>query len=200
MLDGVSPMTPERWSKVEEIYQSAMDHGPELRSAYLDEACSGDEQLRREVDSLLVLNVSPVLVDQPAWEAVPELLEEADLPPGTELGPYRIEALLGAGGMGRVYRARDTRLGRSVALKVPTVEFNERFVREARTVAALNHPNICTLHDLGRNYLVLELVEGPTLADRLKEGPFRPRRRLVLRAILRRLWRPPMSTALFIGT
>jgi hypothetical protein len=65
-------MTPERWSKVEEIYQSAMDHEPGLRSAHLDQACKGDEQLRREVDSLLALNVSPVLVDQPAWEAVPE--------------------------------------------------------------------------------------------------------------------------------
>ena len=164
-------MTPEHWSEVEEVYQSAMDQEPAARSAYLDQACEGNPQLRRDVDSLLVLNDSPLLVDQPAWQVAPELLDDVDLPPGAELGPYRIEALLGAGGMGRVYRARDPRLGRSVALKIPTVEFNERFEREARTVAALNHPNICTLHDVGPNYLVLELVEGPTLADRLKEGP-----------------------------
>ena len=164
-------MTPEHWSEVEEVYQSAMDQEPAARSAYLDQACEGNPQLRRDVDSLLVLNDAPLLVDQPAWQVAPELLDDVDLPPGAELGPYRIEALLGAGGMGRVYRARDPRLGRSVALKIPTVEFNERFEREARTVAALNHPNICTLYDVGPNYLVMELVEGPTLADRIKEGP-----------------------------
>ena len=164
-------MTPEHWSEVEEVYHSAMDQEPAARSAYLDQACEGNPQLRRDVDSLLVLNDSPLLVDQPAWQVAPELLDDVDLPPGAELGPYRIEALLGAGGMGRVYRASDPRLGRSVALKIPTVEFNERFEREARTVAALNHPNICTLYDVGPNYLVIELVEGPTLADRIKEGP-----------------------------
>src|SRR4030095_16196095 len=77
----------------------------------------------------------------------------------------------GAGGMGRVYQSQDTRLGRSVALKISRVEFNERFAREARAVAALNHPNICTIHDVGPNYLVMELLEGPTLSDRMKEGP-----------------------------
>src|SRR5262249_34698149 len=131
----------------------------------------GDEQLRQEVDSLLAFNDSPLLVDQPAWQIAPALLDDTDLAAGTELGSYRIEALLGAGGMGCVYRARDPRLGRPVALKIPLVEFNECFEREARTVAALNHPNICTLHDVGPNYLVMELVEGPTLADRIKEGP-----------------------------
>ena len=79
--------------------------------------------------------------------------------------------MLGAGGMGRVYQAHDTRLGRTVALKISRVEFNERFEREARAVAALNHPNVCTIHDVGPNYLVMELVEGPTLSDRMKEGP-----------------------------
>ena len=93
------------------------------------------------------------------------------LAPGTQLGPYRIEAMLGAGGMGRVYQSQDTRLGRTVALKISRVEFNARFEREARAVAALNHPNICTVHDVGPNYLVMELVEGPTLSDRIKEGP-----------------------------
>src|SRR5262245_30930783 len=79
---------------------------------------------------------------------------------GERLGPYEILAPIGAGGMGEVYRARDPRLGRDVAIKVSTSQFSERFEREARAVAALNHPNICTLHDVGPNYLVMELVEG----------------------------------------
>jgi hypothetical protein len=80
--------------------------------------------------------------------------------PGTKLGPYEIIAPIGAGGMGEVYRARDTRLGREVAIKFSKEQFSERFEREARAVAALNHPNICHLYDVGPNYLVMELVEG----------------------------------------
>src|ERR1700680_2927136 len=90
---------------------------------------------------------------------------------GERLGPYEILALIGAGGMGQVYCARDPRLNREVAIKVLAEEFSERFEREARAVAALNHPNICTLHDVGPNYLVMELVEGLTLADLIKQGP-----------------------------
>ncbi len=89
---------------------------------------------------------------------------------GDKLGPYEILAPIGAGGMGEVYRARDTRLNRIVAIKVSKAQFSERFELEARAVAALNHPNICTLHDVGPNYLVLELVEGRTLAERIREG------------------------------
>ncbi len=92
------------------------------------------------------------------------------LSPGDHLGPYEIAASLGAGGMGAVYRARDTRLGRDVAIKVSPDHFSDRFEREARAVAQLNHPHICTLHDVGPNYLVMELVEGETLASRLKKG------------------------------
>src|SRR6185369_15225967 len=77
----------------------------------------------------------------------------------------------GAGGMGQVYRAHDFRLNRSVAIKVSCDRFSERFQREARAIAALNHPNVCTLYDIGPNYLVMELIEGPTLADRIKQGP-----------------------------
>ena len=90
--------------------------------------------------------------------------------PGTKLGPYEIVALIGAGGMGEVYRATDTRLRREVAVKVSAERFSDRFEREARAVAALNHPNICTLYDVGPNYLVMELVEGDTLAERIKLG------------------------------
>jgi eukaryotic-like serine/threonine-protein kinase len=89
---------------------------------------------------------------------------------GDRLGPYEILAPIGAGGMGEVYRARDTRLGREVAIKVSGECFSERFEREARAIAALNHANICHLYDVGPDYLVMELVEGPTLAERIKQG------------------------------
>jgi serine/threonine protein kinase len=91
--------------------------------------------------------------------------------PGDRLGPYTIQDRLGVGGMGEVYRAEDTRLGRTVAVKISAERFTERFEREARVVASLNHPHICTLFDVGPNYLVMELVDGPTLEDRLKQGP-----------------------------
>src|SRR5690348_4141088 len=86
--------------------------------------------------------------------------------PGTKLGPYEIVALLGAGGMGQVYRAHDPRVGRDVAIKISQEQVSERFAREARAVASLNHPNICTLYDVGPNFLVMELVEGES-----PEGP-----------------------------
>lgn len=90
--------------------------------------------------------------------------------PGSRLDHYEIVALIGKGGMGEVYRAKDTRLPRDAAIKISTQEFSERFAREARIIAALNHPNISTLYDIGPNYLVMELVEGPTLGDRIKQG------------------------------
>jgi serine/threonine protein kinase len=93
------------------------------------------------------------------------------LDPGTLLGPYEILAPLGAGGMGEVYKARDPRLDRVVAIKVSSAQFSERFTREARSIASLNHPHICTVHDVGPNYLVLEFLEGETLAQRIGRGP-----------------------------
>src|SRR3970040_385608 len=89
---------------------------------------------------------------------------------GSLLGPYRIEGVLGAGGMGRVYKARDTRLDRAVAIKTSDDRLSERFAREARAISALNHPHICTLYDVGPDYLVMEHIEGETLADRLASG------------------------------
>ena len=91
--------------------------------------------------------------------------------PGDKLGPYEILEPIGRGGMGEVYRARDTRLGRDVAIKVSAQKFSDRFEREARTIATLNHPNICTLYDVGPNYLVMELIDGPTLAETIKAQP-----------------------------
>ena len=93
-----------------------------------------------------------------------------DLSPGERLGPYEILARIGAGGMGEVWKARDSRLDRAVAIKICAGQFSDRFDREARAVAALNHPNVCTIHDVGPNYLVMELVEGPSLADRIAAG------------------------------
>jgi Family of unknown function (DUF6130) len=111
--------------KSKKLYQSAMDQEPGLRAAYLVRACQGDEQLRREVDSLLALNDSPLLVDEPAWQAAAELLDsDSIVATGTQLGPYRIGEVLAAGGMGQVYRARDTRLDRPVAIKVSREEFS----------------------------------------------------------------------------
>src|SRR5919112_4779556 len=89
---------------------------------------------------------------------------------GDSLGPYRVGARIGRGGMGEVFKAHDPRLGRDVALKVSHEAFTDRFTREARTIAALNHPNICHLYDVGPDYLVMELVEGVTLAERIKQG------------------------------
>jgi serine/threonine protein kinase len=89
---------------------------------------------------------------------------------GEKLGPYEIISWIGAGGMGEVYRARDSRLNRDIAIKVSAAQFSERFEREARAVAALNHPNVCQIYDVGPNYLVMELVEGPTLAERIASG------------------------------
>src|SRR5579862_3060694 len=90
---------------------------------------------------------------------------------GEKLGPYEIVAPIGAGGMGEVFRARDPRMGREVAIKTSAERFSERFEKEVRAIASLNHPNVCHLYDVGPNYLVMELIDGPTLAERIKQGP-----------------------------
>src|SRR5262245_59452793 len=95
----------------------------------------------------------------------------ANVTPGSRLGVYEIIGAIGVGGMGTVYRARDTRLPREAAIKVSAEKFTDRFAREAHAIASLNHPNITTLYDVGPDYLVMEMVEGPTLAERIKEGP-----------------------------
>jgi serine/threonine protein kinase len=113
-----------------------------------------------------------------------QLLEDATVTAvavGACLGPYRIESKLGEGGMGEVFRAVDTRLGRAVAIKLTREQFSTRFEREARAISSLNHPHICTVHDVGPNYLVMELVEGETIATLLKNGPL-PRQTALLYA------------------
>src|SRR6202167_3159442 len=94
-----------------------------------------------------------------------------ELKAGDKLGPYEIVSPLGKGGMGEVWKARDQQIGRDVAIKISAQQFTDRFEREVRAIGALNHPNICTLYHVGPNYLVMELVEGTTLAERIKEGP-----------------------------
>ena len=158
-------MTAGRWGRIEEVYHAAMERPPEQRAAFIADACKGDDELRREVEDLMRRERSPAgeLLDRSPWQ-------ERTLIPGARLGPYEIVALIGAGGMGQVFRARDTRLERSVAIKVSQARFTDRFAREARAIAALNHPNICTIHDVGPDHIVMELIEGPTLGDRMREG------------------------------
>lgn len=164
-------MTPKRWRRIEELYHSARERDPERRGAFLAEACKDDEELRRIIELLLAQDSSgDKILDHPAADLL-ENPTKTKLIPGTELGPYRIEGTLGTGGMGEVYRARDPRMGRDVAVKVSNERFSDRFSREVHAVAALNHPNICHLYDVGPDYLVMELVEGPTLAERIKQGP-----------------------------
>jgi len=159
-------MTPQRWTRMKEIFGAALEQPEGKRAAFLDSACGGDAVLRAEVEGLLAGNEGPSL-QSPAANA---FTAAARLAPGDMVAHYRIEGPLGEGGMGVVYKAKDTRLGRSVALKFASAQFSSRSEREARAVASLNHPNICTLHDVGPNYLVMELIEGETLAARLQRG------------------------------
>ena len=152
--------TRDRWQQIEELYHSTLERDPPVRAAFLDGACGNDDELRREVESLLAeAPTGQGLLDQRAAALLAESATVA-LKPGTLLGPYQIEALIGEGGMGKVYKTRDTRLGRTVAIKTSSARFSERFEREARAVAALNHPHICHLYDVGPNYLVMEYIEG----------------------------------------
>ena len=164
-------MSPERFERIEELYHAAREAAPEARAALLADV---DTELRRAVELLLSQSSGGDFLVRPAVANAAELLDDptvTGLPSGFFLGPYRIESKLGEGGMGEVFRAFDTRLGRVVAIKTTKEQFSLRFEREARTIASLNHPNICTVHDVGPNYLVMELVEGESMAELLKRGP-----------------------------
>jgi eukaryotic-like serine/threonine-protein kinase len=164
-------MTPDRFRQIEELYHAAHEATAEERAALLARA---DPELRHEVELLLAERKEGEFLDRPAIDHAVDFLEEpasVALAAGARLGPYCLEHKLGEGGMGEVFRAVDTRLGRAVAIKITHEQFSARFQREGRAIASLNHPNICTVHDVGPNYLVMELVEGETLAARLKSGP-----------------------------
>jgi serine/threonine protein kinase len=177
-------MTPDRWRQIERLYHAALQRNATERAKFLDEECAGDLALRQEVESLLAhertedafLSASPLEV------AANGLRRDAGSPLiGHQLGSYRIRSLLGAGGMGEVYQAWDTKLGREVAIKVLSRDFRSdpgrvrRFEREARVLAALNHPHITAIHGFeeagGMHGLVMELVQGETLADVIARGP-----------------------------
>ncbi|MBV8437629.1 MAG: protein kinase, partial [Silvibacterium sp.] len=166
-------MNPERWRQIEHLYHAALNMEPSRRDGFLAEACPEDAELRGEVTSLLdQTDATGALVDQATWTAACDAAPMQSIAKqGGRLGPYEIVDLLGAGGMGEVYSAIDTRLGRRVAIKVSRERFGGRFEREARTISALNHPNICTLFDVGPNYLVTELVKGETLDNWIQRGP-----------------------------
>ena len=167
-------MDSERWRRLEELYHAALEREPARRDSFLADACGEETDLRREVESLLAQSgPTGALVDRSAWARVGDIKAETrrEWESGQTLGPFKILRLLGEGGMGAVYEALDTRLDRKVAVKVCQERFSGRFEREARAISALNHPNICTLYDVGPNYLITELVEGETLHDWLRMGP-----------------------------
>jgi predicted Zn-dependent protease len=186
------PADLDRWRQIEAILDQALDLPLTERGPLLDEMCAGDPGLRADVEALLAMDAAAGgFLELPAGEYAPVLLAEAaaeeeaeaDLS-GRQLGPYRLLREIGSGGMGTVYEAEDVRLGRRVAVKVlpagyscdPTAK--ERFLREARAASTVDHPNLCTVHDVGesddRIYIVLSLYEGETLRERLRRGPLPP--------------------------
>jgi predicted ATPase/predicted Ser/Thr protein kinase len=174
----------DRWATVKRIHQAALEREASQRAAFVDEACAGDEALRREVHSLLAYeSQAESFLEAPAVDVTARRMnpEPAMLLVGRTLSHYRVESLLGAGGMGEVYLARDPRLERSVALKILprdlTVDVDrlQRFIREAKAASALNHPNVATIYDVGESdgvrFIAMEHVEGQTLAARIAVGP-----------------------------
>ncbi|MGQ0736846.1 MAG: protein kinase domain-containing protein [Acidobacteriota bacterium] len=180
-------MDADRWRQISRLYHAAGAQAGEERRAFLDAACEGDEALRREVESLLAddTRAKAFLAEPAAFadvitsdsETIPGIAE-----PGLMLSGYRIERLLGRGGMGTVFLAYDTTLHRQVALKVVQAPADgetsrTQLLREARNAAALSHPNICTIHEAGdaggSAFIAMEYVEGRSLRDRLDEGALR---------------------------
>jgi len=176
----------EEWERVESLFLEALELSLEERAAFLDRACAGKEDLRREVESLLAYdNASELHIAAAVEDTAHSLVGAATFTSGTSVGDYEIQELIGSGGMGEVYRARDVRLARDVAIKVlPSFLMNDperlrRFEQEARAAAALNHPNILAVYQMGvyegAPYLVSELLEGSTLRARIRRGPLAAR-------------------------
>ena len=169
---------PERWQRLNDLFHAAIGRDAGERGAFLAEACAGDAELQAEVERLVRAHERADFIGQVLSKAAGA--EAMTLDAGTRLGPYEIAAPLGAGGMGEVYRARDTRLDRTVAIKIlpsdlaRSATLRQRFEREARAISALDHPHICVLHDVGRqdgiDFLVMEYLEGESLDERLRKG------------------------------
>src|SRR5687767_9238868 len=170
-------MTSERWQQVDQIYHAALERDASQRATFLDQACVGDVELRHEVESLIASHEQAgSFIAEPALKVAAQALagDQGESLVGRMLSHYKVVSLLGAGGMGEVYLAEDTRLGRNVALKLLPAHFTQddghlrRFEQEARAVATLSHPNVCTIHEVvetgeGRHCIVMEYVEGTTL-------------------------------------
>ncbi|MGH9942954.1 MAG: protein kinase domain-containing protein [Pyrinomonadaceae bacterium] len=176
-------MNPERWQQLERLYQAALERAAGERSAFLEQACAGDEQLRREVERLIASHESQdSFLQGAAFDLGMELLanEESELLAGEEVGPYRLFSFLGSGGMGQVYLARDMRLGRKVAVKLlpASVTANpervQRFRQEARAASTISHPSVAHVYEVGeaegRQYIAMEFVDGMTLRERLSQA------------------------------
>src|SRR6185503_6136896 len=170
----------ERWATAKRIHQAALERHASQRAVFLDDACAGDEALRREVESLLAYEEEGErFLESPALEvAARSVSEDRDARlVGRTLSHYQVQSLLGAGGMGEVYLARDPRLDRAVALKILPLDLAfdadrmQRFTREAKAASALNHPNVATIYDVGESegvrFIAMEHVEGETLATRI---------------------------------
>src|SRR5213593_1628441 len=184
---GRKLMKAERWKQVNDLFQSAVECAPGERAAFLDKACHGDGDLRCEVESLLTSHVrAENFIELPAFEVAPELVTNAKAGAlvGKVIGHYRIESLIGVGGMGEVYLARDERLGRKAALKLLPENLTtdeaqlSRFKNEARSASALNHPNILTVYEIGtegnRQFIATEFIEGITLRASIARGRINP--------------------------
>ena len=176
-------MRPERWQQIRDVLEKALELAPGERSAFLNRACSSDQSLRDEVETLLASS------DDVRSSFLQSSAPRVALAVGTRLGEYEVKSLVGAGGMGEVYRARDSRLGRDVAIKVLPASLSadsdrlRRFEQEARAAAALNHPNILAVFQMGTHegapYLVSELLEGETLREQIKRGRVAVRKAVV---------------------
>ena len=185
-------MTPERWRQVDQLLQDALDRGPAERAAFLAKACSGDDELRREVESLIGFHErAESFIETPPAEVAADWLALKELRAGQTIGHYQLIRQIGRGGMGEVYLALDARLERQVALKLLPPRFTEdaervqRFRQEARAVSALNHPNIITIHEIGEAsiesgesgsvyFIATEFIEGRTLREMIRDGGMKP--------------------------
>src|ERR1051326_4470928 len=176
-------MTPERWQRVKEVFQAALDHAPRERLSFISAACGADEDLRHEVESLISSHEQTgTFIDSPAYEAAAGLILNPDgqMKQGQSRGAFEIKSFISRGGMGEVYLAQDRRLNRKVALKLLPAAFTKnderlrRFEQEARSASALNHPNIIPIYEImksgGSHIIATEFVEGETLRQRLSHS------------------------------